>query len=142
MAERFQVCMLDGARQDFLELDGSVRPLVQKQILKLKENADILGKELGNYHNVKLAGCRELKLREAGIRIVYQITDLKVEVLEIVLIVAIEKRHDFRVFKIADRRLNQWKALPAKEVQATITKALDDFYQFGFDRRKEKKDQP
>jgi mRNA interferase RelE/StbE len=74
MADRFQVGILEGAQKDFMELDGSVRPVVQKQILKLKENADTMGKELGNYHNTKLANCRELKLREAGIRIVYQIT--------------------------------------------------------------------
>jgi len=125
MADRFQVGILDGARKDFMKLDGSIRPIVQKQILKLKENADTMGKELGNYNNTKLAGCREIKILEAGIRIVYQITGVKVDVLEIVLILAIEKRKDFQVFKISDKRLNELRALPDKEVQETIKNALN-----------------
>ena len=136
MTVRFQVVILVGARQDFMELDGSVRPIVQKQILKLKENADTMGKELGNYNNTKLAGCREIKLLEAGIRIVYQITGKKVDVLEIVLILAIEQRKDFQVFKIADKRLNELRALPDKDVQETVKNALDIFERFEFIHKK------
>jgi mRNA interferase RelE/StbE len=136
MANRFQVGILEGARKDFLELDGSVRPMVQKQILKLKENADTMGKEWSNYNSIKLTNCREIKLREAGIRIVYQITGDKVNVLEIVLVLAIEKRKDFQVFKIADKRLGELKALPVKEVHETVHKALDVFSQFDFIRMK------
>jgi mRNA interferase RelE/StbE len=136
MADRFQVGILEGARKDFMELDGSVRQIVQKQILKLKENADIVGKELGNSHNTKLVGCREIKLLEAGIRIVYQITGEKIDVLEIVLILAIEKRKDFQVFKIADKRLNELKAMPKKDVQETVMNALDVFGRFEFIRKK------
>jgi mRNA interferase RelE/StbE len=138
MADRFHVGMLEGARKDFMELDGSVRPIVQKQILKLKENADTMGKELGNYQDAKLAGCREINLLEAGIRLVYQITGEKVDVLEIVLILAIEKRKNFRVFKVADKRLNELKALPDKDVQETIRNALDVFGGLEITRRKRK----
>ncbi len=138
MADRFQVGILEGARKDFMELDGSVRPIVQKLIFKLKENADTMGKELGNYHNAKLAGCREIKLLEAGIRIVYQITGEKVDVLEIVLILAIEKRKDFQVFKIADKRLNELKVLPDKDVQETVKNALEVFGGLEFIRKKKK----
>ena len=136
MADRFQVGILEGARKDFMELDGSVRSIAQKQILKLKENADTMGKELGNYSNAKLAGCRELKLLEAGIRIVYQITGEKVDILEIVLVLAIEKRKDFKVFKIADKRLSELRALPVKDVHETVMKALNVFAQFDFRRKK------
>jgi mRNA interferase RelE/StbE len=136
MADRFQVGILEGARKEFMELDGSIRPIIQKQILKLKENADTIGKELSNYNNTKLVGCRELKLIDTGIRIVYQITGKKVDILEIVLILAIEKRKDFRVFKIADKRLNELKALPVKEINEAIKKSLDAFAQFDFKRKK------
>lgn len=141
MAYQFQVgCarvrVLEGARKDFMELDGSVRPIVQRQILKLKENADTIGKELGNYNNTKLVGCREIKLLKAGIRIVYQITGRKVDVLEIVLISAIEKRQDFQVFKIANQRLDELKALPEKDVQETVKNALNVFDRFEFNRKK------
>jgi hypothetical protein len=44
----------------------------------------------------------------------------KVDVAEIVLILAIEKRKDFRVFKVADKCLNELKALLEKAVQETI----------------------
>lgn len=136
MADRFQVGILEGARKDFMELDGSIRPIVEKQILKLKENADIIGKELSNYNNTKLAGCRELKLLDAGIRIVYQITGEKVDILEIVLILAIDKRKDFQVFKIADKRLDELKALPIKEINEAIKKSLNVFAQFDFKGKK------
>lgn len=136
MADRFQVGILEGARKDFMELDGSVRPIVQKQILKLRKNADTIGKELANYHDTNLAGCREIKLLEAGIRIVYQITGRKVDVLEIVLILAIEKRKDFQVFKIADKRLNELKTLPEKDVLETVKNALNVFNRFELNRKK------
>jgi mRNA interferase RelE/StbE len=136
MADRFRVGILEGARIDFMELDGSVRPIVQKQILKLKENADTMGKELGNYNNTKLAGCRELKLLDAGIRIVYQITGEKVNVLAIVLVLAIEKRKDFQAFKIADQRLSELRALPVKDVRETVEKTLNVFDRFEFIRKK------
>jgi mRNA interferase RelE/StbE len=97
-----------------------------------------MGKEFGNYHNAKLAGCREIKLLEAGIHIVYQITGQKVDVLEIVLILAIEKRKDFKVFKVADKRLNELRALPDKDVQETIKNVLDVFGGLEFIQKKKK----
>jgi mRNA interferase RelE/StbE len=77
---------------------------VNKQIDELEYRADEVGRILENKNSTKLAGCREIKLKDAGLRIVYRITNKTVEVLRIVYILAIERRsHDF-VFKIADKR--------------------------------------
>lgn len=51
----------------------------------------------------ELAGCRELKYREAGIRVVYRIVGEKVEIVEVV---AIGARDKGRVFAVASRRLD------------------------------------
>ena len=56
--------------------------------------------------------------------------------LEIVLILAIEKRKDFQVFKIADKRLNELKTLPEKDVLETVKNALNVFNRFELNRKK------
>jgi len=68
-----------------------------------------------------LAGCKEIKLREVGIRIVFRITCEKVEVLRIVYALAIEERSKDFVFKIAHDRLKKLKGL-TKERLAKILK--------------------
>jgi mRNA interferase RelE/StbE len=68
--------------------------------IQLSIHAVTMGKELGNFHNTKLTGYQKIKLPEAGIRIVYKITGEKVDVLEIVLILAIQKRKDFQYLKL------------------------------------------
>ena len=56
--------------------------------------------------------------------------------LVIVLILAIEKRKDFQVFKIADKRLNELKTLPEKDVLETVKNALNVFNRFELNRKK------
>ena len=56
--------------------------------------------------------------------------------LEKVLILTIEKRKDFQVFKIADKRLNELKALPKKDIQETVKKTLDVFGGLEFIQKK------
>ncbi|WP_134704365.1 hypothetical protein [Ammoniphilus sp. YIM 78166] len=55
----------------------------------------------GTSASSKLAGCNEIKLRDAGVRIVFRITNEVVEVLRVVYILSIEKRSDDFVFKIS-----------------------------------------
>lgn len=40
-----------------------------------------MGKPLGNKRDMKLAGCKEIKLRDAGIRIIFRITDTFIDIL-------------------------------------------------------------
>ena len=76
---------------------------------------------LGNKNSTKLAGCKEIKLRELGIRIVFRITCEKVEVLRIVYVLAIEARSKDYVFKVAHERLKKFKG-HSKERLAKLLK--------------------
>ncbi len=70
------------AEKEYLSLDGSVKAMVDKGIARLALRADEIGKPLGGL----LAGCRELKFRADGIRVVYRIRGGRVEVVQIVAI--------------------------------------------------------
>ena len=84
--------------KEYRSLDGSVRRLVDIGLAKLRVRADELGKPLHG----ELAGCKELKYREAGIRVVYRIVGEEVEIVEVV---AIGARDKDKVFSSAAKRL-------------------------------------
>ncbi len=109
MNERFEVRFDEDAEKEYNKLDNSVLGIVNKAIDELVSRADEVGKNLSNYSNTKLAGCKEIKLRDAGIRIVFRITKMTVEVLRVVFILAIERRSQDLAFKIAHRRLKVLK---------------------------------
>ncbi|NSJ92397.1 hypothetical protein G7A79_25215, partial [Coprococcus sp. MSK.21.13] len=54
----------------------------------------------------------EKKLKDAGIRIIFKITNERVDILRIVYVLSIEKRSDDFVFKIAHNRNNTLRKLP------------------------------
>ena len=87
------------AEIEYLSLDGSVRAMVNKGIARLALRADEIGKPLSGL----LAGCRELKFRIDGIRVIYRIRDGHVEVVQII---AIGARDKGKVFDLASRRLD------------------------------------
>ena len=58
------------------------------------------GKPLGNKGRTKLSGLLKVKLRDAGIRIVYKLIRTRTEM----LIVVIGARSDDEVYQIADKR--------------------------------------
>ena len=104
----WEVVYLPEAQDDFRSLDGSQRLLVTKAIEKLKlnplpETEGGYGKWLGNKNGKNLSGFLKVKLRGAGLRIVYQL--LRVE--DRVLIVVIGAREDSEVYDIANKRIKQ-----------------------------------
>lgn len=113
MAERFNILYTPGAIKELKALDGSVKPIVAKYLKRLAEDADNIGKPLRNDKNSQLAGCRELKLKHAGIRIIYLITDEKVEVIgviqEVLQVLAVGRRAEYEVFVNAGKRLEELK---------------------------------
>ena len=121
LEKKFDVRLDPDALKEYGKLDNSVLPLVNKAIDELEYRADEVGKPLGNKSSTKLAGCKEIKLREVGIRIVFRITSEKVEVLRIVYVLAIEERSKDFVFKIAHERFKKLKGL-TKERLAKILK--------------------
>ncbi len=84
--------------------------IVDKSLERLEERADEIGKPLHNTQNSRLAGCKEIKLRDAGVRIIFRVTDTVVEVLRVVYILAIEHRSDDYVFKIASQRYQDFRS--------------------------------
>ncbi len=84
--------------------------IVDKALARLEERADEVGTPLKNKYATKLHGCKEIKLRDAGLRIVFRVTDHTVEVLRVVYILTIERRDLDLVFRVADKRLRHFKS--------------------------------
>lgn len=98
--QRFEIRFAVQALKEYEGLDNSVVQIVDKKLEDLEKRADEIGTPLkGN-----LSGYREIKLRDAGIRIIYQIADRTINILKIVYILAINKRTAGKVFKIAVQR--------------------------------------
>lgn len=106
MTKKFEVVFIEDAKKDYRKLDGSVKKLVNIAIAKMQERADELGEDLTNRHGVNLIGCRKIKFRKAGIRMVYRIVGDKAEIAEIIVV---GKREDNEVYKMAHKRLEEIK---------------------------------
>lgn len=96
------------AENDLMQLDGSQKILVQKAIKKVSQNPlpdyqGGYGKPLGNKSGSKLAGCLKIKLKAAGIRLVYKL----VEVDGVMTIIVIGARADNEVYNLAQIRLKK-----------------------------------
>lgn len=98
-AERFKVGFIcPAARKEYDSLDGSTRAMVDKGLLRLALRADEIGKALLG----PLAGCKELKFRADGIRLIYRIVGGRIEVVQVI---AIGPRDKGKVFEIATWRI-------------------------------------
>ncbi len=100
------VLYLPEAESDLRRLDGSQRLLVRKAIRKvavnpLPVNEGGYGKPLGNRSAGKLSGLMKIKLRNAGLRVVYQLIRQENDM----LIVVIGARADDAVYDEAARRV-------------------------------------
>lgn len=106
MAKKFEVIFIEEAQKDYKKLDGSIKKLVNVALAKMEERADELGEDLTSKHGVNLIGCRKIKFRKAGIRIVYRIVGDKAEIAEIIIL---GKREDNEVYQEAYKRLQELK---------------------------------
>ena len=97
---------LPEAEKDLKDLDGSQRILVLKAIKKVQQNPlpqaeGGYGKPLGNKSGNDLHGFLKVKLKAAGLRIVYK----TVKVDDEMLIIVIGTRADDEVYDIASKRI-------------------------------------
>lgn len=122
--KKFDVRFDPDAVKEYNKIDNSIINIVDKAIDELEYRADEVGKDLKNNNETKLAGCKEIKLRDEGIRIVFKITNQVVEVLRVVYIYAIEKRSRDIVFKLADKRNKSFKALDKSKVSKHLSKCV------------------
>lgn len=113
---RFEVKLAPAAAREYEKLDKSVMSIVDNAIDRLEERADEIGTLLNNYQNTKLAGCKEIKLRDAGVRIIFKITNHIVNILQVVYILTIEQRDKDQVFRIANERYKEYKKDPTEAI--------------------------
>ena len=69
----------------------------------LPKNEGGYGKPLGKVRNIDLTGCFKIKLKKAGIRVVYQLVRTETEM----TIIVIGARRDDEVYDEAYKRLNK-----------------------------------
>lgn len=97
----WQLDFLPEARKDLRSLDGSQRILVLKALKKVQQNPlptseQGYGKPLGS----SLAGFLKIKLRSAGLRVVYKLIRTETSM----LVVVIGARADDEVYEVALER--------------------------------------
>lgn len=102
------VTYLPEAADDLRCLSGNQRILVVKAIEKVRQNPVSIydggyGKPLGNKGGKDLSGFLKIKLRAAGIRVVYKVIRTESEM----RIVVIGARADDEVYELADRRIRK-----------------------------------
>jgi mRNA interferase RelE/StbE len=120
---RFEIILDPDAAEEYEKLDNSVLKIVDNAIDRLEERADEIGKVLHNYQGTKLAGCKEIKLKDAGVRIIFKVTDHIVNILQVVYVLTIEHRVKYKVFKVATGRYQKFKIDPAKAITAGTCQA-------------------
>lgn len=114
---RFDIRFDPDAAREYQKLDNSIVEIVNKSIDELQYRADDVGKLLSNKHNTKLSGCKEIKLRDAGLRIVFRVTNEMVDILRIVYILAVEQHSKDMAFIVANNRLTRLKDIPDGELR-------------------------
>lgn len=95
----WKVELIAEAQADFYRLDGSIRKQVLKQLVKLEKNP-AYGDALGNKAGIDLDGYFKLYADRKHVRIVYEVIDEN-----IVRVIAIDKREDLEVYRIALKRI-------------------------------------
>jgi mRNA interferase RelE/StbE len=93
---KFEVRLTRESKKDFEGLDGSIKEVVLKKLIKLESNP-FLGKPLGNKAGIDLTGYYKLYVSGKGIRIVYQVIEQKL----IISFISIGKREDLSAYYLA-----------------------------------------
>lgn len=99
---------LPEAAKDLKELAGNQRIVVTKAINKVLENPLPVseggyGKPLGNKQGNNLSGFLKIKLKSAGIRVVYKLVKIDGKM----LVVVIGARADDEVYDVAQKRVEK-----------------------------------
>ena len=104
----WKLTIWDEVNEDYEKLGKSQKRLVDKAIFKVLQNPlpqseGGYGKPLGNKGSVNLTGCYKIKLRNAGIRIVYRLQQTE-HGMEIVII---GLRESAEVYDLAVKRIEK-----------------------------------
>ncbi|WP_161879293.1 type II toxin-antitoxin system RelE family toxin [Alkalibacterium sp. MB6] len=95
---RYALDWHEQAKKEYDKLDGSSRNLIDKSLNRIEK----IGMEAGEALRGNLVGCRKLKHRKAGLRVIFRESEKGIEIVEII---AIGKRSDLEVYKDAEKRI-------------------------------------
>jgi mRNA interferase RelE/StbE len=96
----YELNYLAGVKDDYRSLDGSQKKLVNKSLKRIEN----MGMQAGQPLSGALVGCRKLKHRKAGLRVIFRDSQNGIEIIDII---AIGKREDLKVYKTAEDRMNK-----------------------------------
>lgn len=102
----WEISYMPEALDDIARLDGSQKREAEKAIFKVSQNPlpqreGGYGVELGNKAGLNLSGCLKIKLKKAGLRVVYRL-ERREERMDIVVVGI---RSGLEVYKEAAKRL-------------------------------------
>lgn len=97
---KFQVTLIDSAKDDFKRLDGSVKPKVAAQLLKIQDNP-FCGEALGVRMSIDLTGFRKIYVDSKRLRIVWKVLMPEAQA----VVYAIGRRDKGDVYKLVSERL-------------------------------------
>lgn len=95
----FKLKFLPSALKEWEKLDGSVKKQLKKVLDKRLKNPRVTSARLSSFSPKE---CYKIKLKDAGIRLVYAISDDNI----FIVIVAIGKRNDNEVYETALTRIS------------------------------------
>ena len=101
---KYKIQLIPEAAEDYKDLDGSIKKLVNKKIEEIEINP-FLGEKLGNKFNIDLTGFLKTYIASKKYRIVYRI--LTPEKVEIVEIWGIGKREKEEIYRTIGKRLGK-----------------------------------
>ncbi len=104
----WKLAYLPEAEKDLKDLDGSQRILLLKAIKKVLQNPlpvdeNGYGKPLGHHSRTNLSSFLKIKLKSAGLRVVYKLQRKE----DTMLVIVIGIRADEEVYEIAQKRADK-----------------------------------
>ena len=105
---KWKYVFTDDCKRDLKKLSGNQKQIVIKAIDKIAANPlpfteGGYGKPLGNKNGINLSGLYEVKLRGQNLRVIYKLEKDRMLMVNI----AVSKRADFEVYKIAVSRIHK-----------------------------------
>lgn len=94
----FTILLSEEAKKDYAKLDNSQKLHVNKSFQKLKS----IGGQAGEALHGSLKGYRKIKHRRLGLRVIFRELEDRIEIIEVV---AIGKRSDNEIYRIAEKRI-------------------------------------
>jgi mRNA interferase RelE/StbE len=88
----------ESALKEWQKLDGSIREQFKKKLAERLTKPRVASAKLSGMDD-----CYKIKLRNAGYRLVYQVNDKRI----VVIVVAVGKRENFAVYRLAEGRLKE-----------------------------------